>query len=318
MNATTSRPPGRIHDDIASTMGGTPLVRARRLSGEQGAVADVVLKLEFFNPLGSVKDRIAVSLIDALEASRRLTVGGTVVEPTSGNTGIGLAMVCAARGYRCVLTMPETMSSERVAMVRHLGAEVHLTPKEEGIGGAFARADELLKEIEGAVAAGQFTSPANPEVHERTTAPEIWGDTGGAVDAVVCGVGTGGTLTGVGRVLKRLKPTVRMIAVEPATSPVLSGGEPGPGNQIQGIGAGFVPDVLDTALIDEIFAVRNEHAFELARRVAVTDGIPVGISSGAALWAAYEVARRPEMEGRTVVVVIPSGAERYLSTALFG
>ena len=318
-STSASRPgTGRVYDDITQTMGNTPLVRARRLSEQEGAVADVLLKLEFFNPAASVKDRIAVSMIEALESEGRLRPGGTVVEPTSGNTGIGLAMVCAARGYRCVLTMPESMSIERVRMLKHLGAECHLTPKEEGINGAFRRADELLRELPGSVAAGQFVSPANPEVHRRTTALEIWNDTEGAVDVVVCGVGTGGTLTGCGQVLKEKKPSVRMVAVEPSVSPVLSGGEAGPGNQIQGIGAGFVPEILDTDVIDEVVTVENDDAMARARRVASTDGIPVGISSGAALWAAYGVARRPEMAGRTVVVIVPSFAERYISTPLFG
>jgi cysteine synthase A len=287
------------------------------LSAEKGARADVLLKLEFFNPASSVKDRIAIAMIDAGERDGTITEGTTIVEPTSGNTGIGLAMVCAARGYRCVLTMPETMSVERVKMLRYLGAEVYLTPKEEGINGAFAKAEALLQEIPGSVAAGQFVNPANPEIHRRTTAEEIWRDTDGRVDVMVSGVGTGGTLTGCGSVLKGRNPALHMVAVEPDLSPVLSGGEPGPGNMIQGIGAGFVPDVLDTDLIDEVITVSNDAAFEMTRLVARLEGIPCGISSGAALVAAYEVAARPEMEGKTLVVVLPSFAERYISTPLF-
>jgi cysteine synthase A len=319
MNASTTDAPvrGRTFDNLADAIGNTPLVRAKRTALANGAKADVLMKLEFFNPVGSVKDRIAVALIDALEADGRLQPGGTVVEPTSGNTGIGLAYVCAARGYRCVLTMPETMSVERMRMMGLLGAELVLTPKDEGINGAFAAAERLLEEIPGAVAAGQFTSPANPEIHRRTTAEEIWVDTGGEVDILVTGVGTGGTLTGVGSVLKARNPSVRVVAVEPATSPVLSGGEPGPGNMIQGIGAGFIPEVLDTSLIDEAIPVENEAAFQMARDLARLDGIPAGISSGAAAVAAFEVAARPENAGKTVVAVFPSCAERYLSTPLF-
>lgn len=308
---------GRTYDSITETIGDTPLVRAPRLSAAQGAKADVLLKLEFFNPTASVKDRIAVSMLDALEHEGLLKEGSTVIEPTSGNTGIGLAMVCSARGYRCILTMPETMSAERVKMLKHLGAEVHLTPKEEGIGGAFTKAEALLEEIPDSVAAGQFVSPANPEIHRRTTAEEIWNDTEGAVDVVISGVGTGGTLTGCGSVLKARKPGLRMVAVEPELSPVLSGGEPGPGNMIQGIGAGFIPDVLETDLIDEVITVSNDDAFKMANLAARTEGIPCGISSGAAMVAAYEVAARPEMEGKTVVVILPSFAERYISTPLF-
>jgi cysteine synthase A len=308
---------GRIYDSILDTIGDTPLVRAPRLSAAKGARADVLLKLEFFNPAASVKDRIAVSMIDAGERAGTIKEGTTIVEPTSGNTGIGLAMVCASRGYRCVLTMPETMSVERVKMLRYLGAEVHLTPKEEGINGAFAKAEALLQEIPGAVEAGQFANPANPDVHRRTTAEEIWRDTGGKVDVMVSGVGTGGTLTGCGSVLKERNPDMRMVAVEPDLSPVLSGGEPGPGNMIQGIGAGFVPDVLDTDLIDEVVTVTNDDAFAMTRLAAQLEGIPCGISSGAAMVAAFEVAKRPEMEGKTIVVVLPSFAERYISTPLF-
>jgi len=308
---------GRIYDSILDTIGDTPLVRAPRLSQRHGALADVLLKLEFFNPAASVKDRIGKAMVEGLERDGRLHEGVTVVEPTSGNTGIALAMVCAARGYRCILTMPETMSIERRKMLALLGAEVHLTPKDEGINGAFVRAAQLLTEIPGAVAAGQFVNPANPEVHRRTTAEEIWNDTDGTVDVVVSGVGTGGTLTGCGQVLKERKPSLRMVAVEPAVSPVLSGGEPGPGNQIQGIGAGFIPEIMDTTLMDEVVTVANQDAVDMAREAARVEGIPCGISSGAALVAAYRIAARPEMDGKVVVVVIPSFAERYISTVLF-
>ena len=308
---------GRIYDDITQTIGGTPLVRVRRLTAAQGVAADVLLKLEFFNPLGSVKDRIAVAMIEAMERDGLLTPESTVVEPTSGNTGIALAMACAAKGYRCVLTMPETMSVERQKMLAYLGAEVHLTPKEEGIGGTLRRAEELLKEIPGAVRPMQFEHPANPQVHRETTAEEIWADTEGSVDVVVLGVGTGGTLTGVGETLKARKPELRIVAVEPATSPVLSGGEPGPGNMIQGIGAGFVPAVMNMAVMDEALPVTNEDAMAMARAAARTEGLPVGISGGAALAAAYRVAARPEMAGKRIVVIIPSFAERYISTPLF-
>lgn len=318
MNASrTATGRRKIHDDITQTIGHTPLVRAPRLSAQEGAVADVLLKLEFFNPLSSVKDRIGVSMIDALEREGLLGPDSTIVEPTSGNTGIALAMVCAARGYRCILTMPETMSMERRKMLALLGAEVVLTPKELGLGGALRKADDLLNEIPGAVRPMQFDNPANPEMHRNTTAEEIWNDTEGAVDVVVSGVGTGGTFSGVARGLKPRKPAVRMVAVEPLTSPVLSGGEPGPGNTIQGIGAGFVPGVMDVELMDEAIPVANDAALAMARRVARTDGIPVGISGGAALVAAYDLATRPEMEGKTIVVIIPSFAERYMSTPLF-
>lgn len=316
---TTQHRPGRgrIYDTLADTIGDTPLVRAPRLSREHDAQADVLLKLEFFNPLASVKDRIGVAMIDAMERAGQVKEGTTIVEPTSGNTGIALAFVCAARGYRCILTMPETMSIERRKMLALLGAEVVLTPKEKGINGALEKADELVREIPGAVKPDQFANPANPDIHRRTTAEEIWNDTGGNVDVVVSGVGTGGTLTGCGEVLKARRPGLRMVAVEPVTAPVLSGGEPGPGNMIQGIGAGFIPDILNTDVIDEVITVANDEAFAMAQQAARLDGIPCGISSGAALVAAYRVAARPEMEGKTVVVIIPSFAERYISTALF-
>jgi cysteine synthase A len=308
---------GRIYDSIADTIGDTPLVRAPRLSSAHGAKADVLLKLEFFNPIGSVKDRIGVSMIEALEREGRLGPGTTVVEPTSGNTGIALAFVCAAKGYRCVLTMPETMSIERRKMLALLGAEVVLTPKEGGINAALQKANELVREIPNAVMPMQFDNPANPEIHRRTTAEEIWNDTGGNVDVIISGVGTGGTLTGCAEVLKPRRPGLRMVAVEPTVSPVLSGGQPGPGNMIQGIGAGFIPSILNTDLIDEVITVSNEDALAMARQAARVDGLPIGISSGAALVAAYRVAGRPEIEGKTVVTVIPSFAERYISTALF-
>jgi cysteine synthase A len=314
-DATPGR--GRIFDSITDTIGDTPLVRAPRLSAENGALGDVLLKLEFFNPIGSVKDRIGVSMIEAMEADGRITEGSVIVEPTSGNTGIALAFVCAAKGYRCVLTMPESMSFERRKMIALMGAEMHLTPKEEGINGALKKADELVEEIEGAVMPMQFENPANPAIHRETTAEEIWNDTGGNVDVLVSGVGTGGTLTGCAQVLKERNPSLVAVAVEPEVSPVLSGGEPGPGNMIQGIGAGFVPEVLDTDLIDEVIAVGNEESIHMARRAALADGIPMGISGGAALVAAYDVAARPGMQGKAIVTIIPSFAERYLSSVLF-
>jgi len=316
---STERRPGRgrIYDDITQTIGDTPLVRAPRLSARHGARADVLLKLEFFNPIASVKDRIGVSMIEAMERDGRIKPGTTIVEPTSGNTGIALAFVCAAKGYRCVLTMPETMSIERRKMLALLGAEVHLTPKEQGINGALEKARQLLEEIPGSVQPMQFENPANPEIHRRTTAEEIWNDTAGNVDVIVSGVGTGGTLTGCAEVIKPRKPTLHMVAVEPEVSPVLSGGAPGPGNMIQGIGAGFIPVILKTEMIDEVIAVANDASIAMAREMARLDGIPGGISSGAALVAAYRVAARPEMQDRTVVVIIPSFAERYISTALF-
>jgi cysteine synthase A len=316
---STERRPGRgrVYDDITQTIGDTPLVRAPRLSARHGARADVLLKLEFFNPIASVKDRIGVSMIEAMERDGRIKPGTTIVEPTSGNTGIALAFVCAAKGYRCVLTMPETMSIERRRMLALLGAEVHLTPKEQGINGALEKARQLLEEIPGSVQPMQFENAANPEVHRRTTAEEIWNDTAGNVDVIVSGVGTGGTLTGCAEVIKPRKPTLHMVAVEPEVSPVLSGGAPGPGNMIQGIGAGFIPVILNTEMIDEVITVANDAAIAMAREMARLDGIPGGISSGAALVAAYRVAARPEMQDRTVVVIIPSFAERYISTALF-
>ncbi len=307
-------PRGLIYDDITQTMGGTPLVRLSKFGADVGA--EILAKLEFFNPIGSVKDRIGVGMVDALEASGALKPGGTLIEPTSGNTGIALAFVCAARGYNLILTMPETMSVERRKMLALLGAKLELTEGAKGMKGAIARAEELAEEIEGAIIPQQFENPANPAIHVKTTAEEIWQDTGGKVDVFVSGVGTGGTITGVGRVLKERNPDVHIVAVEPVDSPVLSGGDPGP-HKIQGIGAGFVPGVLETGLIDEIIQIGNDTAFENARKVAAEEGVPVGISSGAALAAAREIAVRPEMAGKNIVVILPSFAERYLSTPLF-
>lgn len=308
-------PRGRVYDHIMQTVGGTPLVRINRMNA--AGTADLLAKLEFFNPLASVKDRVALAMIEAAEARGDLVPGySTLIEPTSGNTGIALAGIAAVKGYRLILTMPESMSVERRKMVQLFGAEVELTPAVKGMGGAITRARELLAAIPGAVSLRQFQNAANPEIHRRTTAEEIWVDTGGRVDAVVGGVGTGGTLTGLGQALRRYNPALRVIAVEPDASPVLSGGMPAP-HKIQGIGAGFVPPLLDRGLIDEILTITNENAFRTARLTARQEGIPVGISSGAALCAALEVAGRPEMTGKTVVVIVPSCAERYLSTPLF-
>ena len=308
---------GRIFASITDTIGDTPLVAMDRLAKEMNVAARLLGKLEFFNPLGSVKDRIGVSMIDALEAQGKISAGkGVLVEPTSGNTGIALAFVAAARGYKLILVMPESMSVERRKMLALLGAELVLTPAALGMKGAIAKANEIVAATPGAVIPQQFENPANPEIHRRTTAEEIWNDTAGAVDIVVSGVGTGGTITGVGQALKRRKPGVVMIAVEPEDSPVLSGGAPGP-HKIQGIGAGFVPGILDRSVVDEVITVGNQTAFDTARLTARVEGIPVGISSGAAIAAAIDVGRRPENEGKTIVVVIPSFAERYLSTALF-
>ncbi len=307
---------GRVYDSITETIGATPLVRVRRLARQAGAKADILAKCEFFNPLSSVKDRIGVSMIAAAEAEGRIRPGTVMVEPTSGNTGIALAFVCAAKGYRLILTMPDSMSLERRKMLLLLGAELELTPAAKGMKGAIARAEEIVKSLPDAFVPQQFQNPANPEIHRRTTAEEIWKDTGGAVDAVISGVGTGGTLTGVGSVLKPRKPGLRMIAVEPEDSAVLSGGPPG-SHRIQGLGAGFIPDVLDTSLIDEVVRISNDTAFRTAREAARLEALAVGISSGAALAAALEVGARPDMAGKTLVVVLPDFAERYLSTALF-
>jgi len=308
---------GHIYNSITETIGDTPLVRLNRLPKEAGAKADILLKLEFFNPLSSVKDRIGVSMIEALERQGKISPEKTtLVEPTSGNTGIALSFVAAAKGYRLILVMPESMSIERRKMLMILGAEVVLTEAAKGMKGAIAKAQEIVASNPDAIMPQQFENPANPDVHRRTTAEEIWNDTDGKVDAVISGIGTGGTITGIGQVLKARKPGVKMIAVEPEDSPVLSGGQPGP-HKIQGIGAGFIPAILDRTIIDEVVTISNETAFETARKTARNEGIPVGISSGAALAAALEVGARPDMEGKTIVVIIPSFAERYLSTALF-
>ena len=307
---------GRIYDNILETIGATPLVRMRRLAAAHGCVAEIAGKCEFFNPLTSVKDRIGLSMVEALEQAGKIGPNTTIIEPTSGNTGIALAFVCAAKGYRLILTMPETMSVERRKMLRFLGAELILTDGALGMRGAVSKAEQLLEELTDAVIPQQFKNPANPAVHLAATAEEIWRDSQGQVDAVVMGVGTGGTLSGVGRALKARKPDIRIIAVEPEDSPVLSGGQPGP-HKIQGIGAGFVPDILDTALIDEVLRIGSDTAFRTAREAASIEGMPVGISSGAALAAALEVGTRPDMDGKLIVVVLPSFAERYLSTDLF-
>ena len=308
---------GKVFDSITDTIGDTPLVRIDRIAREKGVRAHLIAKLEFFNPISSVKDRIGVAMIDALEAQGRIAPGrGVLVEPTSGNTGIALAFVAAARGYKLILVMPESMSVERRKMLALLGAELVLTPASLGMKGAIAKANDIVASTPGAIMPQQFENPANPEIHRRTTAEEIWNDTKGEVDIVVSGVGTGGTLTGVGQVLKARKPSVRMIAVEPEDSPVLSGGAPGP-HKIQGIGAGFAPAILDRSVIDEVITVGNQTAFDTARLVARLEGIPTGISAGAAIAAAIDVARRPENDGKTIVVIVPDFAERYLSTALF-
>ncbi|MBB6308015.1 cysteine synthase A [Xanthobacter tagetidis] len=307
---------GRVYDSITETVGNTPLVRLKRLPQLRGAKADILAKLEFFNPIASVKDRIGVAMIDAMEAAGAIDQDTVLVEPTSGNTGIALAFVAASRGYRLILVMPESMSVERRKMLALLGAELVLTPASLGMKGAVSRAEQLLRELPKAAMPQQFKNKANPDVHRRTTAEEIWNDTDGKVDAVVAGVGTGGTITGIGQVLKPRKPSLRMIAVEPEDSPVLSGGQPGP-HKIQGIGAGFVPEVLDRAVIDEVVTVGNQTAFDTARALARYEGIPGGISAGAAVAAALEVAVRDDMAGKTIVAIVPSFAERYLSTALF-
>jgi cysteine synthase A len=304
----------RINADIAQVVGKTPLVRLNRIS--VGLKATILAKLEFQNPLASVKDRIGVSMIEAAENQGLVDPHTTIVEPTSGNTGIALAFVCAAKKYRLILTMPETMSLERRALLRHLGAELFLTPGPEGMKGAIAKAQDIVAHNPKAYMPNQFSNPANPEIHRKTTAEEIWDDTGGQVDIFVAGVGTGGTITGVGEVIKTRKPSFKAVAVEPADSPILSGGKPGP-HKIQGIGAGFVPDVLNTSIIDEIVTVTNDNAFETARQVAKLEGILCGISSGAAVWAAMQLAARPENTGKQIVVVLPSTGERYLSTDLF-
>ena len=307
---------GKIYESVVDTIGATPLVRLARLAEAEGCKADLLAKLEFFNPLASVKDRIGNAMISAAEADGRVGPGSVIVEPTSGNTGIALAFVCAARGYRCILVMPDSMSQERRKMLALLGAELVLTPAAERMPGSIARAQEIVDSTEGAIMLQQFQNPANPEIHRNTTAEEIWKDTDGGVDVLVSGVGTGGTITGVGEALKTRKPGVHVVAVEPEDSAVLQGGPAGP-HMIQGIGAGFVPDTLNVDVYDEILGIANETSLETARKLARIEGIPVGISSGAAIAAALEVGARDEMAGKQMVVVVPSFAERYLSTALF-
>lgn len=308
---------GKIYDSVIDTIGATPLVRLKRFSEKYGIKADLVAKLEFFNPLSSVKDRIGAAMIDAAEKAGKITPGKTVlIEPTSGNTGIALAFVAASKGNRLILTMPESMSIERRKMLALLGAELVLTPADKGMKGAIARAEELAAATPDSFIPAQFDNPANPEIHRNTTAIEIWEDTAGKADILISGVGTGGSITGISQVLKQKNPSFKTVAVEPDASPVLSGGAPSP-HKIQGIGAGFVPSILDMKLIDEIVRVTNDDAFAMARDVAKLEGLPVGISSGAALWAAAQVGARAENEGKTMVVIIPSFAERYLSTALF-
>lgn len=304
----------KIANDVTELIGNTPLVRIRNLT--RGAVGEVVAKLEFYNPAHSVKDRIGLSMIDAAERAGKITADTIILEPTSGNTGIALAMVCATRGYRCLLTMPETMSIERRMLLRAYGAELVLTPGGEGMPGAIRRAEEMAASDSRYFIPQQFQNPANPEIHRKTTAEEIWRDTDGEADFLVSGVGTGGTITGVGEAIKARKPSFKCIAVEPDASPVLSGGQKGP-HPIQGIGAGFIPDILNTGIYDEIIRVKNDDAFDIARRLAKEEGLLVGISSGAAMWAALQLARRPQNEGQLIVVIIPSFGERYLSTPLF-
>ena len=312
----TPKSGGKIYNSNLDTIGKTPLVRLHQLVEDSGCKADIVCKCEFFNPLSSVKDRIGLAMIEAAEQDGQLKPGGIVVEPTSGNTGIALAFVCAAKGYRLLLTTPESMSTEQRKMLYLMGAEIELTPAAKGMTGAILRAEEILKNNPRAVMLQQFNNPANQDVHRRTTAEEIWHDTDGAVDALVVGVGTGGTITGVTELIKSRKNDCKAIAVEPEDSPVISGGLPGP-HKIQGIGAGFIPQNLNTELIDEVILIANETAFLTAQRMAALEGIPAGISSGAAVAASLEVGRRPEMEGKLIVTVLPSFAERYLSTALF-
>lgn len=307
---------GLIYDNITETIGNTPLVRLNKLAKAHGVNAEIIGKLEFFNPIASVKDRIGVSLIEDLEAQGKVGPGTVLIEPTSGNTGIALAFVAAQRGYRLILVMPETMSIERRKMLALLGAELVLTPGPEGMRGAVAKAKELVDSTPNAVMPQQFANPANPAIHKRTTAEEIWADTGGKLDFFVSGVGTGGTITGVGQVLKPRLPNLKIVAVEPEASPVLSGGAPGP-HKIQGIGAGFVPDILDRSVIDEVVQVSNDESFAVSREVARLEGLPGGISTGAALSAAIKIGKRPENAGKRIVAIIPSFAERYLSTALF-
>jgi len=305
-----------IYNDITETIGNTPLVRLNRTAKKHGALADVLLKLEFFNPLSSVKDRIGIALIDAGQKAGKINKDTVIIEPTSGNTGIALAFVAAAKGLKLVLTMPETMSLERRKLLKILGAKLVLTEGAKGMKGAIARAEELNKQIPNSFIPQQFSNPANPEIHRKTTAEEIWRDTGGKVDFVVSGVGTGGTITGVAEVIKKRKPSFKAIAVEPLKSPVISGGAPGP-HKLQGIGPGFIPANLNTKIVDEIIKVNEDDSGPISKEVNQLDGIPIGISSGAAVWAALEVAKRPENKGKTIVAIVPSSSERYLSTWLF-
>ncbi len=306
----------RVYNSILETIGNTPMVRLDRIAKEAGAGAEILAKLEFFNPLSSVKDRIALSMVEAAEAAGAIKENTVLVEPTSGNTGIALAFVCAAKGYPLILTMPESMSIERRKMLKFLGAQLELTPAAKGMRGAIEKAEEILSQNPNAIMLQQFKNAANPEIHRRTTALEIWNDTAGKVDVFIAGVGTGGTVTGTAQVLKSKKPSVKIIAVEPEDSPVLSGGKPGP-HKIQGIGAGFIPDILQKEMVDEIITIGNETAFATARKMAKLEGIPTGISSGATIAAALEVAARPDMKGKTIVVIVASTAERYISTDLF-
>jgi len=305
---------GKIYDNIMETMGNTPLIRLPRIT--EGVPADLCYKLEFFNPIASVKDRIGIAMVEDLEASGQLKPGGTIVEPTSGNTGIGIAFAAAAKGYRAILVMPEQMSVERRKMMKLLGAELVLSEASDGMTGAINKADEICEQTPGAVQAGQFVNPANPAIHYKTTGPEIWNDCAGEIDAFISGVGTGGTLSGAGKFLKEKNPNCQIIAVEPVGSPMISKGEKGP-HKIQGIGAGFIPDTLNTDIIDNVVTIESEAAFGTAKHVAAADGVPIGISSGAAVAASLIVGARPEMKGKRIVTIIPSFAERYLSTALF-
>lgn len=316
MSVTPHTPRKRLYNNVLETVGATPMVKLNRLAEHFGAKADVYAKLEFFNPLSSVKDRIALSMVEATEAAGAIGKDTVLVEPTSGNTGIALAFVCAAKGYKLILTMPESMSIERRKMLKILGADLELTPAAKGMRGSIEKAEEIVANNKNAIMLQQFNNPANPQIHTQTTAIEIWEDTDGTIDAVVAGVGTGGTITGCAKVLKAKNPNIKMIAVEPEASPVLSGGNPGP-HKIQGIGAGFIPGVLELDLIDEIIQVSNDNAFATARLAASLDGLAVGISSGATLWAALQLAARPDMAGKRIAVIVASPAERYITTDLF-